>query len=272
MGLLAIQFHSATDSPLLVAVNREEVYTRPSVPPRIQSGRPRVVCGIDKIAGGTWGGVNQHGLFACVLNSPKRQVPSDPRSRGLLCRELLACQSADEALEHALKELRTGCYAGGNFMAVDRTSGGVVYGGDDVEVERLWPGLHILSACRLNDVRDPRQEFVRRLLTLQRVDSAVMFLAVASRTFSRRPDTNGKRGILVAEPEKGTVSSILLSLTERTQRSIMQYANGSPDEKPYEDISALLRQVLSTDRSARMAAAAAAAAAAATTVEVAQNT
>jgi len=171
----------------------------------------------------------------------------------------LACKTAEEALEKAYSELATGCYMGGNFLVADRTSGGVVYGGDELEVERLRPGLHILSANRMDDVRDPRQEFVRRLLTLQRVDSSVTFLAVASRTFSRKPDTDGKRGIIIAEPEFGTVSSTLLSLTERTQRSIMQYSNGSPDEKAYEDVSALLRQVLSTDRSARAAAAAAAA-------------
>ncbi|MBR4103086.1 MAG: hypothetical protein IKK39_03365, partial [Thermoguttaceae bacterium] len=48
-----------------------------------------------------------------------------------------------------------------------------------------------------------------------------------------------------------TTSSMLVSLTERTQKSIMQFANGSPNEKPYEDVSALLRQVLSTDRASQ---------------------
>jgi hypothetical protein len=88
-------------------------------------------------------------------------------------------------------------------------------------------------------------------------------LAVASRTFSRKPDEYGKRGIVNSEPDFGTVSSMLLSLTERTQRSIMQYAAGPPNEKPFEDVSALLRQVLSTDRANRAAAAAKEAAAAA---------
>ena len=40
----------------------------------------------------------------------------------------------------------------------------------------------------------------------------------------------------------------LVSLAERTQKSYMQFANGAPNETPYEDVSALLRQVLSTDR------------------------
>ena len=248
MSILAIQYKIATDSPILIAYNREEMFNRPSSPPRIQSGRPRVVCGIDKKAGGTWAGVNQHGLFCAVINCPKRQVPYDPRSRGLLCKEMLGCRTAEESLERALKELQTGCYAGGNFFCVDRQSGGVVYGGDEVEVEMLRPGLHILTGNKMDDHRDSKQEFVRRLLTLQRMDSAVTFLAVASRTFSRKADETGKRGIVVKDIESGTVSSMLLSLTEKTQKSIMQFANGSPSEKPFEDMSALLRQVLSTDR------------------------
>jgi hypothetical protein len=256
MGIIAVQYKKLPDAPLLIALNREENPERPSLPPKIQSGRPRVVCGLDQQSGGTWAGVNQHGLFAAVVNRQKKAVPAEPRSRGLLCRELLGCQNAEEALDLAQRELATGCYAGGNFLCVDRTSGGVVYGGDDIEMEKIGPGLHILSENRLDDMRDDRQEFVRRLLTLQRIDSAVSFFAVASRTFSRDPDASGKMGILVKKAKLRTVSSMLLSLTEKTPRSVMQFAAGSPDECPYEDISALLRQVLSTDRAARAAAAA----------------
>ena len=256
MGIVAVYYKKLSDAPLLVALNREENPERETLPPKIQSGRPRSVCGVDQQAGGTWAGVNQHGLFIAVVNCPKKIVPEEPRSRGLLCRELLGCQNAEEALDTAQRELLTGCYAGANFVCVDRMSGGVVHGGDDVDVEIFKPGLHILTENRTNDVSDYRQEFVRRLLTLQRVDSAISFFAVASRAFSSAPDASGKMGVLVAKPNLKTVSSMLVSLTEKTPRSVMQYAAGSPDMCPYEDISALLRQVLSTDRAARAAAAA----------------
>ena len=232
MGILAIQYRTVADAPILVALNREELYSRQSLPVRIQSGRPRVVCGIDRKAGGSWAGVNQHGMFVAAINAPKRIVPYDPRSRGLLCRELLACATADEALERAESELRTGAYAGVNYLCV-----------------LLRPGLHLLSSNVLDDREDYRQEYLRRLLTLHRIDSSVAFLAAASGAFSRTSDISGKRGIVISESDYGTVSSLLVSLTERTQKSIMQFANGAPNETPYEDVSALLRQVLSTDRS-----------------------
>ncbi len=249
MGILAIQYKSISDSPILIAVNREENPNRTFYAPRIQSGRPRVVFGIDRRTNGTWAGVNQHGMFAAVINCNKRSAPFDPRSRGLLCKELLSCRTAEEAIEHAVRELETGCYAGGNYLCVDRFSGGVIYGGNVIDVEPLKPGLHLLTANRMDDREDPRQEFVRRLLTLHQIDTAVAFLAVASQTFSRKPDIYGKRGIVINEPDFATVCSMLVSLTEKTHRSIMQFANGSPNVKPFEDISALLRQVLSTERS-----------------------
>jgi len=256
MGIIAVHYKKLPDAPLMIALNREENPERESLPPKIQSGRPRSVCGIDVRTGGTWAGVNQHGLFVAVVNSPKKVLPDEPRSRGLLCRELLGCQNAEEALDMAQRELLTGCYAGANFVCADRTSAGVVHGGNDVDIEHFTPGLHIVTENRVNDRNDYRQEFARRLLTLQRIDSAISFFAVASKTFASAPTDTGKMGLLVRKPGKMTVSSMLISLTEKTPRSVMQFAPGSPDLCPYEDVSALLRQVLSTDRAARAAAAA----------------
>jgi len=257
MGIIAVYYKKLLDAPLLIALNREENPDRSALPPKIQSGRPRAVCGVDQQSGGTWAGVNQHGLFVAVVNCPKKTVPAEPRSRGLLCRELLGCQNAEEALDMAQRELQTGCYAGANYVCVDRMSGGVVHGGsDDIDIEKFKPGLHIVSENRVNDLNDYRQEFARRLLTLQRIDSAISFFAIASRAFASTPDASGKMGVLVRKPGRQTVSSMLISLTEKTQRLTMQYAAGSPDMCPYEDVSALLRQVLSTDRAARAAAAA----------------
>jgi uncharacterized protein with NRDE domain len=248
MCILAFQYKATRDSPILVAQNREEFFDRPTQSPRIQAGRPRVICGIDKKAGGTWLGVNQHAMLAAVANASKVSVPAEPRSRGLLCRELLHFDTAAKAVEYAVKELSTDRYAGANYVCADAKSAAVVLGGDIVEVVELTPGLHMISNAGVDVVHDERQEFVRRLLTLQRLDSAVAFLAVASRTFSRKPDEAGRRGTVIAGTDHGTVSSTLLSLPKKTHNAVYHYAAGSPADHPYDDLSALLRQVLSTDK------------------------
>jgi len=254
MCIMAILYRTAKNTPILVAANREELFSRPTQHPKIQSGTPRVMCGIDRQAGGTWLGVNQYGLFCAVTNRPKTKVPPEPRSRGLLCREMLNCATAKEAAELAAAELSTGAYAGANYVCADARFAAVVYGGNEVEVEEITPGLHLLSSGRLDDPNDQRQEFLRRMLTLHKLDSAVTFLAVASRVFARRPDAFGRRGVIISGSEYGTVSSALVSLPRKIQQAIFHYAPGPPCDVPYEDLSALLRQVLSANRQKTKAA------------------
>lgn len=193
-------------------------------------------------------GVNQFGLFVCAANRPKAHLPPEPRSRGLLCRELLNFACAKEAAEHAAKELATGKYAGVNYVCADAKRGAVVYGGNTIEIIDLTRGLHVLTNGDLDDPRDERQELVRRQLTLQKLDSAVAFLAVASRTFSRPTNGGVRRGIVFTGGDYGTVSSTLLALPKKSQNAVLQYAPGPPSETPYDDLSALLRQVLSTEK------------------------
>jgi hypothetical protein len=256
--MMAILYRVAANCPILVAANREEFLARPTQYPKIQSGSPRVVCGIDKQLGGTWLGVNHFGLLVTVTNRSKPGVPLDCRSRGLLCRDLLNCRSAREAAECAAEELATGRYDGANYVCLDQKFGAVVYGGNRVEIAELTPGLHTLSNGNLDDQRDPRHEFIRRMLTLQKLNSAVTFLAVASRAFSRPADSEGRRGVVLTGREFGTVSSSLLALPRKIQHSVFHYCNGAPSEKGYDDLSALLRQVLSAGRSRRLAEKAAA--------------
>lgn len=246
---MAILYKTAKDTPILMAANREESYDRPTQVPKIQSGSPRAICGIDRKAGGTWFGVNQHGLVVAVTNRRKRNVPRDPRSRGLLCRDLLSQPNARKAAEYAATELETGAYAGANYLCADAEYGAVIYGGGRIEIVELTPGLHLLTDGNLDDPHDQRHEFIRRMLTLHTLDSSVTFLAVASRAFSRKPDVAGRRGVVLTGGDTGTVSSTLLSLPDRIQRAVYQYAPGPPSDHSYDDLSALLRQVLSTGKS-----------------------
>lgn len=251
MSIMAFQYKVATDSPILVAYNREERPDRPSQAPRIQSGCPRIICGIDRKAGGTWFGINQHGMFACAMNRTRRDSSYSPRSRGLLCREMLNFRNPKEASEMAAKELETGNYAPVNFICADANQAFVVYGTSEPKMEEIQPGLHLFTSGKMDDYNDERQEFVRRQLTLQRLDSSVTFLAVASKTFAKKPDAYGRRGIILVDGEVQTVSGLLLSLPYKGHGAVLQCTPTSPSDSKYEDVSALLRQVLSTDKNSQ---------------------
>ena len=245
MCLLAIQYKLIPESPVLVAANREEYYDRAATPPSIQSGKPRILCGLDEQAGGTWLGVNQHGLFVGVANRRRRNPPMAPRSRGTLCREMLRCDSARGAVDTALEELSSGLYDGVNFVCADAESGWAIHGTDDPEVVALEEGLNIIGNRDLNDPYDERVAMAHRLLTLQTLDSPVKFLAVASKVFARPPAPAGRPSMIIRDKERGTVSSTLISLGTKPRDAIYQFSQGSPDQSKYEDYSPLLRDILS---------------------------
>jgi hypothetical protein len=256
MCVLAIQYQLVPDSPILVAANREELYERPSLPPSIQSGKPRVLCGLDQQAGGTWLGVNQNGMFVGVCNRPKLIPPIAPRSRGVLCRELLRCGSARQGVDQAMDELNSGKYDGMNIVIADSESAWAVHGGDELNATELEEGLSIISNADVNDPRDERVRLAYRLLTLQTLDSPVKFLAVASKVFARAPSPPGRPTMVARGKEWGTVSSTLLALGKKPRDAIYQFANGAPDKAKYEDYSPMLRDILSRGlREARQKAA-----------------
>ena len=197
MCILAIQYQLVPESPILVAANREEFYDRPTQVPSIQSGKPRVLSGIDQQGGGTWLGVNQHGLFVAACNRPRLVAPLAPRSRGALCRDLLRCTSSRQAVNLAMDELSAGKYNGVNLICADFKTAWAVHGGDDPEVVELAEGLSIIGNRDVDDPRDERVKLCRRLLTLQTLDSPVKFLAVASKVFSRPPSSPGRASMIM---------------------------------------------------------------------------
>lgn len=245
MALIAVQYQLVPEAPVLIAANREERFSRTSQNPSIQSGKPRVLCGFDKEANGTWLGVNQNGLFVAVGNRRKELPTFISRSRGLLCLDMLRAESARQALEVCMEEVNSGKYQGANFVFADAESGWVVHAADEVNAVPLREGLNIISDRDLNDESDPRVDMAKRLLTLQMLDSPVKFLARASMVFARGPSPPGRPSIVMRGNEWGTVSSTLISLGAKPRDAIYQYSSGPPDRSKYEDFSPLLRDILS---------------------------
>lgn len=255
MCLLAVQYRLVPESPILVAANREEYYDRPSLPPSIQSGKPRVLCGIDQRAGGSWLGVNQAGVFVGICNRTTAAPLFGRRSRGLLALDLMRCGSARKALDKAMGELERTQYEGCNIVLVDGRDGYVIHADEQVEVVEMQQGLNIIGSRNVNDPQDQRVSMARRLLTLQTLDSPVKFLAVASKVFARAPLGDGRPGMVMRGRDHGTVSSSLIALGVKPRDAIYQFSNGAPDRERYEDYSPMLRDILSRGlRESRIAA------------------
>jgi hypothetical protein len=243
MCLLALFYRVAEDAPVVVGANREELYARGGSPPgfivaRAAGRRARAVAGTDPIAGGTWLGVNEHGVLVAVTNRPKSAPPPRPRSRGLLARDLLAFDRAAAAVRHATAELERGPYAGCNVLCADAAGATVVQAGDWLRVRPLPPGLHVLTNGDVNDAHDGRLGHVLSWLGGRPCARADECLAELREVCGHHPPEHPV--VCFGGPDGGTVSSTLIALRPSLAASTLLHAQGPPDRTPYADRSRLL--------------------------------
>ena len=143
--------------PLVIGANRDEMKDRPwKAPGRHWPDRAEVVAGLDQLAGGSWMGVNDHGVVACILNRFGSLGPQDgKRSRGELVLEALEHADAAEAAR-ALGQLEPAAYRTFNLVIADnRDAFWLRNAGDNNRVERqeIPAGLHMITAHDLNDAQ-----------------------------------------------------------------------------------------------------------------------
>ena len=91
--------------PLLIATNRDEFYNRNFLSPGTHWRRyPFIFAGKDKKAGGSWLGVNKHGLCVSILNRESKIKPQHKLlSRGNLVINALKNRKAEETKNNFLK-------------------------------------------------------------------------------------------------------------------------------------------------------------------------
>ncbi len=246
MCLLALGYRIVEDAAVVVGANREEFYRRGGEPPRVietaaDGQASRAVAGIDPTAGGTWLGVNAHGVLVAVTNRPQSRPPQRPRSRGLLARDLLAFPTAHTATQYAIRELESGSYAGCNLVCADAASAAVIHAGDWLRVRPLPPGFHVLTNRDVNDPGDPRVAHVRGWLASRRCLAAEQCLEALRQVCAHHEPDNPPVCFRLAD--RGTVSSSLITVRAPLARSTWWHAQGPPDRTPYADCSSLFREL-----------------------------
>lgn len=144
---------------VLLAANRDERLDRPWDPPAAHwPDHPGVTAGRDRSAGGTWMGLNRHGLAAAVLNRPGTLGPAaGKRSRGELPLMALDHPTAAEAAE-AICRLDAGLWRGFNMVLADQSGATFIrgLGHGRPEAERLPAGVSMVTAHDPNDMASPR--------------------------------------------------------------------------------------------------------------------
>ena len=235
------------DWPLLLAANRDERIDRPWDPPaRYWPDREEVVAGRDREAGGSWLGLNDHGVVAGVLNRSGSLGPADgKRSRGELVLDALDFGAAADAAE-ALTDLDAGAYRSFNLVLADARDAFWVKGegAGRVQVQRAPEGVSIFTAYDMNDVSgSPRARFYRPQFEAVSApdpsssDWAEWEALLASR--KREPGQIDPNAALHVETDWGfgTVSSSLIALPNLTLQEetppIWRFAKAWPEREPF---------------------------------------
>jgi hypothetical protein len=233
--------------PVLIAANRDEERSRPSRPPgRHWDDRPDVVAGLDLLAGGSWLGLNDHGLIAAVMNR-EGTLGSAPgkRSRGELVLEALDHAEAGEAAG-ALADLSPDAYRPFNLVLADaRDAYWLRHGGDgEIRVHSLPPGLHMLTSGELDDAADPRiGAWLERFRTAPAPEPAEGRWSAWTSLLGDRsyPASAGPAAAMNLDLTGGfaTVSSGLIALPAflgQGGNPIWLHAEGPPDRAPHEAV------------------------------------
>ncbi len=247
----AIVFHRVFPShPIVVAGNRDEWLARPALAPHVWTvegeNRPvRIFAGKDRKEGGTWFGVNEHGLVVGLTNRYTGTRNPDRESRGQLMLRCLAQNTVQKALAILTPE-EASRYNPFNLFCLSEEDG-ILVTHDDQSFQRLplEQGVHVLTNRPPDDDRDPKREWIRSQLDALPVEAA----AIAER-LSRILATHGEGEfpppVCVHLPGYGTVSSFILLLASRKEKSRYLYADGSPCQTEFEDVTPDFLKVFSS--------------------------
>ena len=254
MCTLALYFRQFTDYPIVAAANRDELLERPSDPPVQLGTRPWIWGGRDRIAGGTWLGVNEYGVMAGILNR-QSPYPPDPRrrSRGQLCLDALRYSRAQEAAEH-LATSAPEEYNPFSLVIADAEHAFVVNTATpSLQLHHLKPGLYLFTNRDFNDPTCPRIarltpqfRYLSESVTSPPTPLTTIFSRLHTLMADHDPYNSSSAGPSGSDPRNslclhgdgyGTCSSSLLAYQATHQRYQYRFAPGAPCQQIYKEVS-----------------------------------
>lgn len=229
---------------MILAANRDEMLERSwSGPARHWPDRPEVVAGIDNLSGGSWLGLNDHGVAVAVLNRTGSLGPlTEKRSRGELVLEALDHADAGDAAA-ALGEIDPNAYRTFNLVIADNRDAFWLAGRSGaarISVETLPTGYSIFTSSDRNDPDKPRVAAYMPLFeatdppTPDNSDWGEWAHLMADRTGA----SGDEPMCIVSDYGYGTVSSSLIALPKPAPGAVPQwlFAAGRPDVTEYKSI------------------------------------
>jgi uncharacterized protein with NRDE domain len=257
MCTLALYLRQFEDHPLVIAANRDEHLSRPSAPPGLLRKEPAILAGKDLVAGGTWLGVNEYGLAAGIVNRSAKinDVIAEPRSRGLLCLDMLKGKDAAYARKLLDRE-DASRYAPFVLLIASTTAAFVAYNAEKrFQAVPLDGGVHVFGnrsfsgddrgkLKRAHDLFSGVRESLSVALqgSATNLDSAVKVLRTVLSDHALADNFGeAKDAICVhtGNPDYGTVSSSIIVQSRAGKKFHVYHAAGAPCRTNFEAMKPL---------------------------------
>lgn len=234
------------DAPLVVAANRDEQDGRPSEPPARRDWERPVVAPKDSEAGGTWIGYNDAGVLVAITNRWLESELDSDRSRGLLVRDALNHESAEDAVRFVERELDERSYQGFNLVVADESAALLVEWDGRRRVSNLDPGVHVVvnvgadgaytipgQRPEVGEQQAANADAVRTALQPEPGEGSREWLDRAASVIS-----DHEYGVCVHGDGFGTRSSSLIHVG--AEEMAYEFADGPPCETDFQPVDASL--------------------------------
>lgn len=244
MCTITLAWQLFEDSPVILAANRDEMLDRPSEPPAVRDWETSVVAPKDHQAEGTWIGYNEHGVLAAITNRWTEDPIEGDRSRGLLVRDMLGYESAEDATRFVERDLDRRTYEGFNLLVVDANSAILIEWDGSRRVSNLDPGVHVIVNVGANGSYSIPQKREKHGLAQAENANAVREAVqpepgeTGTHWLERAADViaDHEYGVCIHRNSFGTRSSSLIQMSE--DGVSYQYADGPPCETAFDPVEA----------------------------------
>jgi uncharacterized protein with NRDE domain len=235
MCTLVAFIHVWPGSPLVIAANRDERLDRAASGPTRWAGE-KFFAPRDEVAGGTWLGLHDSGLFVGVTNRAGSARDATRASRGQLVADALRLGSATKVHEAFSTPVDARRYNPFHLLYADHDAAFVTwFDGSAVHQQKLEPGLTVVTERSLGGNDHGREERVRRQLDPLLARGAPPALEHLAPTMRDHVDSDPLASTCVHVPALGygTRSSLLLELSSVPGRSRWLWADGPPCTTEY---------------------------------------
>lgn len=242
MCTLVLAWQVFADAPVVAAANRDERLERESEPPARRDWERPTVAPLDMEASGTWIGYNDAGVFTGITNRWVDDPLAGERSRGLLVRDVLGHESAEDAARFVERDVRSRTYDGFNLVVADAAAAIYLEWNGSLRVRNFDPGIHVVvnvgadgnyvvPAARpeVGEEQANNASAVRTVLQPEPGEDSRDWLDRAATVIA-----DHQYGVCVHEDGYGTRSSSLIRLG--TDGATYEFAPGPPCETAAEPV------------------------------------